>query len=201
MRTAPDIFWRVTLLNSILFIATGVFAQDNSSESFFVGADAVATLTNQPERYRGDDDYLEVGLNFQPIVIKKAFDFTATGQIETDGDYLALIRYYAAEHNLNPSLVQAVIRAETNFDRFAVSKAGTQGLMQLMPGTAAEMKIVDPFDLGQNIAGGTQYLFRLLRSYKNDLDLALAAYNTGPGTVKKYGGSLLLRKRKGISLK
>jgi hypothetical protein len=164
------------------------FAQDKDIDSFFVGADGVATLTNQPERYRGDTDYLEVGLEFQPIVIKNAYDFTATGRIETDGDYLALINYYATEHNLNASLVQAVIRAESNFDRYAVSKSGAQGLMQLMPGTAAEMKVVDPFDPGQNIAGGTQYLFRLLKLYENDLDLALAAYNAGPGTVKKYGG-------------
>ena len=79
-----------------------------------------------------------------------------------------------------------MIKAESNFDPYAVSKAGAQGLMQLMPGTVAEMSIRDVFDPGQNIAGGAQYLFKLLKSYGNELDLA--AYNAGPGTVKRHGG-------------
>jgi soluble lytic murein transglycosylase-like protein len=70
----------------------------------------------------------------------------------------------------------------------AVIKAGAQGLMQLMPATAAEMSIRNPFDPGQNIAGGTQYLNRLMKLFDNDLDLVFAGYNAGTGNVKKYGG-------------
>lgn len=166
----------------------GAFAQDGQQDSFFVDESGVATLTNRPEYYRADDRFMEIGLDYQPIVIKRAYQFTKTGRIETDDDYQALIEHYADKYNLNASLVQAVIKAESNFDPYAVSKAGAQGLMQLMPGTAAEMSIKDVFDPGQNIAGGTQYLFKLLKLFGNDLDLALAAYNAGPGTVKKYGG-------------
>lgn len=169
----------------------GVFSaygQDGKSDSFFVGEDGVPTLTNRPEYYRADGGYLEVELRYQPIVIVKSYSFTPTGRIETNDDFISLIEYYAGKYSLNVSLVQAVIKAESNFDPYAVSRAGAQGLMQLMPGTAAEMNVVDPFDPGQNIAGGTQYLYRLLKLFGNDLDLALAGYNAGPGTVKKYGG-------------
>lgn len=169
-------------------VVPGALAQDGKLDSFFVDETGVPTLTNRPDYYRADDRYLEVRIDYQPIVIMKAYEFTPTGRIETDDDYLSLIKYYADEYNLNASLVQAVIKAESNFDPYAVSSAGAQGLMQLMPATAAEMSIRDPFDPGQNIAGGTQYLYKLLNLFGNDLDLALAAYNAGPGTVKRYGG-------------
>jgi soluble lytic murein transglycosylase len=183
-------WYRELALASILFAgaASNAFAQDEDLNSFFVDKTGVPTLTNQPERYRGDSDYLEITIDYQPIVIKNRYSFTSTGRIETNDDYVALIRHYSNQYSLNANLVQAVIKAESNFDPYAISKVGAQGLMQLMPGTAAELAIRDPFDPGQNIAGGTQYLFKLLKMFGNDLDLALAAYNAGPGTVKRYGG-------------
>ncbi len=172
----------------VIFLSPTLSAQGGPGDSFFVDESGVTTLTDRPEYYRADGGYLEIQIAYEPIQMVENYSFTTTGRIETNDDYAALIRHYATRYNLNEYLVQAVIKAESNFDPYAVSKAGAQGLMQLMPATAAEMSIRDSFDPGQNIAGGTQYLFKLLKLFDNDLDLALAAYNAGPGNVKKYGG-------------
>lgn len=89
--------------------------------------------------------------------------------------------------NLDPDLVRAIIKAESNFNPRAESKKGAMGLMQLMPSTADSLGVDNPFDPIQNLKGGTDYLKDLLRVFK-DKDLAIAAYNAGPGAVKKYGG-------------
>lgn len=89
--------------------------------------------------------------------------------------------------NLDPDLVRAIIKAESNFNPKAESKKGAMGLMQLMPSTADSLGVENPFDPIQNLRGGTDYLKDLLRVFK-DKDLAIAAYNAGPGAVKKYGG-------------
>jgi len=94
----------------------------------------------------------------------------------------------AARHNLNPDLVRAVIRAESNYRHDVVSHAGAMGLMQLMPRTAESLGVVNAFDIRQNIDGGTRYLRRMLDLFDNDLDLALAAYNAGQGAVRRHGG-------------
>ncbi|MCL2216149.1 MAG: lytic transglycosylase domain-containing protein [Defluviitaleaceae bacterium] len=94
----------------------------------------------------------------------------------------------ALRHNLDPNLVRAVIRVESSYRHDAVSHAGAMGLMQLMPGTAASLGVTDPFDIRQNIDGGTRYLRSLLDMFDNDLSLALAAYNAGQGNVRRHGG-------------
>jgi soluble lytic murein transglycosylase-like protein len=104
------------------------------------------------------------------------------------GDYETLIQKYAAQNNLEPSLVKAVIQTESGGNPRSVSGAGAMGLMQLMPANVKEAGISDPFDPEQNIAAGTKQLAGLLSQYHGDLDLALAGYNAGPGNVRKYGG-------------
>ena len=98
-----------------------------------------------------------------------------------------LIRDAAARYNLDPTLIHSVISIESNFDPKAVSRKNARGLMQLMPRTAELMGVKDAFDPGQNIDGGSHYLSDLLKKYKNDITLALAAYNAGPDTVDRYG--------------
>ena len=91
----------------------------------------------------------------------------------------------ATVYNLDPALIAAVIRSESAFDARAVSWAGAQGLMQLMPATARDMGVTDSFDPEQNVMGGSRYLRLMLNEFGGDLSLALAAYNAGPNRVKR----------------
>jgi soluble lytic murein transglycosylase-like protein len=93
-----------------------------------------------------------------------------------------------ARHDLDPDLIASVIHAESGGNPHAVSRAGARGLMQLMPGTAAQAGVSNSFDAAQNVEGGTAYLDALLIYYHDNLALALAAYNAGPGAVQKYHG-------------
>ena len=92
------------------------------------------------------------------------------------------------EQGLSAKLVDSIIRAESNGDTRAVSRKGAMGLMQLMPGTAKEYQVSDPFDPAANIRGGARYLKDLLEEFSGNLSMALAAYNAGPGAVRKYQG-------------
>lgn len=92
------------------------------------------------------------------------------------------------KHFIDPALITSVIRAESAFNPRAVSPKGAQGLMQLMPGTAAKLGVQNAFDPNANVEGGTRYLHELLEQYNWDLVKALAAYNAGPQRVAQYGG-------------
>jgi soluble lytic murein transglycosylase-like protein len=102
--------------------------------------------------------------------------------------YEDLIQEAAALHHVDPALVRAVVQVESGFDPAAVSVAGAQGLMQLMPELSAELGVKDPFDPRENIMAGTRYLAQLLTAYDANLELALAGYNAGPGRVEQYDG-------------
>jgi soluble lytic murein transglycosylase-like protein len=103
-------------------------------------------------------------------------------------DYEGIIAQASKRFGLEPSLIKAVIKAESNFDDSAVSHKGAQGLMQLMPGTASDLNVQDPFNPEENIFGGTEYLYRMMRRFNNDKKLAVAAYNAGPEAVDNHKG-------------
>ena len=94
----------------------------------------------------------------------------------------------ACEHGLPVELIQAIIKVESGGNRYAVSPSGAKGLMQLMDTTAQDMGVRDSFDPAQNISGGVRYMRKLLDKFDGDLELALAAYNAGPGAVERHGG-------------
>ena len=102
--------------------------------------------------------------------------------------YDDIIQEAAAEYDMDPNLIHAVMQAESAFHPYAVSRAGAEGLMQLMPELSDEIGVDDAFDPRENIRGGARYLKRLLDHHNGNIDLALASYNAGPGNVERYGG-------------
>ena len=102
----------------------------------------------------------------------------------------SLIRYHASQHSIDPYLVYCLMSQESKFVSGATSPKGAQGLMQLMPGTAARYGVTNPYDVAQNIMGGTRYLKDLLKMFNGRVDLALAGYNAGEGAVMKYGNAI-----------
>jgi hypothetical protein len=98
------------------------------------------------------------------------------------------IRRIGRRYQIEPILIKAIIQTESAFNHRAVSRRGAQGLMQLMPDTARELHVANPFNALENIDGGTRYLRQLLDSFNGDLKLSLAAYNAGPGLVARTGG-------------
>jgi soluble lytic murein transglycosylase-like protein len=110
------------------------------------------------------------------------------GPIASPGDIDSAIEQAAARHNVDPNLVRAVVKVESNFNPNAVSRKGAMGLMQLMPSTARQLKVRNPFDPEQNVDAGVRHLKQLLESYDGDIKLTLAAYNAGAGAVARSSG-------------
>jgi soluble lytic murein transglycosylase-like protein len=131
------------------------------------------------------------------IALREPTAKTPHGFVSVSADYRALpaalayndaIAEAAELYNLDPNLIRAIISAESAFNPFAVSRVGAQGLMQLMPAVAEELDVLDPFDPRQNIFGGAKYLRWLLDRHDGNVNLAVASYNAGPGTVDRYNG-------------
>jgi soluble lytic murein transglycosylase-like protein len=118
-----------------------------------------------------------------PDVSVRMENFTA---LRPDRAYDRFIAEAAREYRLDPELIRAVMRAESAFNPMVVSRAGAQGLMQLMPALAEEMGVDDPFDPRQNIMGGARYLRSLLDRHRGNIPLSLASYNAGPTAVDRY---------------
>ena len=116
--------------------------------------------------------------------VRATTPFQSTGK---SAPYEASIVRHSHRQQVAADLVRAVIQVESAFNPVAVSSKGAMGLMQLMPATAVELGVANPFDPDQNIRGGVQYLRRLLDRYNGKVELALAAYNAGMGNVEKYG--------------
>jgi soluble lytic murein transglycosylase-like protein len=185
-------------LYSGIFVLCAVFFVGPAGAAIYKYVDArgVCHYTNAP----GDKRYKLADLNSSPRASAKR----GTVRLSTSGksrrtlhlmtrrsasmapyDFDHHIRRAARAHRVDPLLIRAIIKTESNFNPLAVSSQGAQGLMQLMPGTARDLHVKDPFDAGQNIFGGTRYIRQLLNSYHGNVRLSLAAYNAGPGRVKQ----------------
>lgn len=117
----------------------------------------------------------------------KRYSPQAPSKKERRRQYDPFINHEARTQGIEPALIKAMIRVESDFDTEAVSSAGAQGLMQVMPATAQDLQLEDPFDPEDNIRSGTRYFRYLFDRFGSDVTLALAAYHAGPGNVARYG--------------
>lgn len=156
----------------------------------------LGSLTN-PENlsYSGQNDVFQPSSLAQLLSAQDSLPIQASTQASTtknstaySGQYEDIIKEAAQKHNVPERLISSVIKHESSFNTNSVSHAGASGLMQLMPGTAKFLGVKDSFDPVQNINGGAKYLRQMLNQFNDNMELAVAAYNAGPGNVKKYGG-------------
>jgi membrane-bound lytic murein transglycosylase MltF len=140
----------------------------------YVDEEGVLHLTNVPSNH-----------NAKYVLVMKEKRILLRYDIDVD-KFDQYISRASNKHNIDPALIRAVIKAESNFNHRAVSPVGAQGLMQLMPATASQLQVDDAFHPEKNINGGVRYLSYLLKLYRGNLTLALAAYNAGEGAVAKY---------------
>ncbi len=124
----------------------------------------------------------------KPIVTESPKSAPAADEKLSDADLRPMLAKAGTAYNLDADLLASVVREESGGHSRALSRAGAQGLMQLMPGTASDLGVADSFAPGENIQGGTAYLDWLLRRYNDNLLLALAAYNAGPAAVDHWHG-------------
>jgi hypothetical protein len=124
----------------------------------------------------------------QPADKDPNFGKLAKGYAVTTSEVEAAIDQAASRHGVDPNLVKAIIKVESNFNPHAVSRVGAVGLMQLMPGTARELKVTNPFDVQQNVDAGVRHFRQLLEDFHGDVKLSLAAYNAGEKAVTSRGG-------------
>lgn len=177
---------RVLVACISLALATGV-TYTEAKASMFMCQDSSGTLTftNAP----GSPGCQSISLGKrQYIPEQRPLDYSQVPSTRFDYEIARVARHY----RVDPPLIKAIIHTESDFNHRAVSRKGAQGLMQLMPDTARELSVINPFDPFENIEGGTRYLRKMLDIFGGDLMLSLAAYNAGPGLVSRTGGVPLI---------
>ncbi len=165
--------------------------QSSITDSLSFRSSSLLNNTNHTEnlRYEGKNSIFEPSTlaalrssSLQPTSISYGHSTIANEQ------YGDIVKQAAEKYGLPENLITAIIKQESNFNNSVVSRSGAEGLMQLMPGTAKFLGVQDSFDPVQNIMGGAKYLKQMLTQFDGNVELALAAYNAGPGNVKKHGG-------------
>ena len=167
----------------LLLIATSVTAPQTAEAQIYAWRDATGTLVLSDRRLDPEADAKTYAVTGAPTV-------RTTRQVTpaASAKFEPLVQEHASRHGLRPDLVRAVIQVESGFNPRATSPKGAMGLMQLMPGTARELGVVNAYDPAENIRGGTAYLRQLLDRYDGNEELALAAYNAGFNAVDRHGG-------------
>jgi soluble lytic murein transglycosylase-like protein len=163
---------RMAVLVALSGITLLTVPGDSQAEIYqYIDAKGTISLTNVPSdaRYRRIDLHPN---RLHPVLSEQELE--------------PMIRRFSQQHQLHPALIRAIIKAESDFDPRAVSRAGAVGLMQLMPQTAVKLEVRDLYDPEDNIGGGTKYLRQLLDRFRGNLPLALAAYNAGARVVDRY---------------
>ena len=182
---------RRVLGGGLLALVSGAFlAGDASADIFqYTDPDGVVHFTNSP---KGDSRYKLYVKSTSKRTKGARFSGTAVPPSDRSPErftrYDKWIRQAATLYQLPEELIRAVIKVESDYDPRAVSSAGAQGLMQLMPETGTRIQVRDPFDPRENIFGGVRYLRVLANLFNGDFDLTVAAYNAGEGAVARYGG-------------
>lgn len=186
-------------INALQTLGSVQSSQDSSSTTSSLFSELLGEVMNESESmssstssssllYNGSSSvYIPSTLSLQSESLVNNLSAYRTSN-STTSNYEDIIKQAATQYNLPEKLISSVIKQESNFNATAVSSAGASGLMQLMPGTAKYLGVTDTLNPEQNIMGGAKYLRQMLDQFDGNTETALAAYNAGPGAVKKYDG-------------